>query len=144
MLDGLVMFSNALWGFLSNPLMILYVLGATQLGIIVGMLPGLTATMGVALMTTLTFKMEPDSAVLILVCMYVGAIYGGSRSAILLNIPGTPANAATAVDGHPLALQGLAGRAIGIATTGSFLGSVIGLLMLAFFTPLIGNFALKF
>jgi putative tricarboxylic transport membrane protein len=144
MLDGFVMFSNALWGFFANPVMILYVLGATQLGIIVGMLPGLTATMGVALMTTLTFKMEPDAAVLILVCMYVGAIYGGSRSAILLNIPGTPANAATAVDGHPLARQGLAGKAIGIATTGSFLGSVIGLLMLAFFTPLIGNFALKF
>ena len=76
--------------------------------------------------------------------MYVGAIYGGSRSAILLNIPGTPANAATAVDGHPLARKGLAGRAIGIATTGSFLGSAIGLLLLAFFTPLIGNFALKF
>jgi putative tricarboxylic transport membrane protein len=145
MIDGFLMFSKALWGFvIQNPVMILYVLGATQLGIIVGMLPGLTATMGVALMTTLTFKMDPDSAVLILVCMYVGAIYGGSRSAILLNIPGTPANAATAVDGHPLARQGLAGKAIGIATTGSFLGSVIGLLLLAFFTPLIGNFALKF
>ena len=145
MLDGFLMFSKALWGLVvQNPVMILYVLGATQLGIIVGMLPGLTATMGVALMTTLTFKMEPNSAVLILVCMYVGAIYGGSRSAILLNIPGTPANAATAVDGYPLARQGLAGKAIGIATTGSFLGSVIGLLLLAFFTPLIGNFALKF
>ena len=145
MIDGFLMFSRALGGFLlENPIVILYVLGATQLGIIVGMLPGLTATMGVALMTTLTFKMQPDTAVLILVCMYVGAIYGGSRSAILLNIPGTPANAATAVDGHPLARKGMAGRAIGIATTGSFLGSVIGLLMLAFFTPLIGNFALKF
>jgi putative tricarboxylic transport membrane protein len=108
------------------------------------MLPGLTATMGVALMTTLTFKMETSNAVLILVCMYVGAIYGGSRSAILLNIPGTPANAATAVDGYPLAKQGRAGRAIGIATTGSFIGSVIGMLMLALFTPLIGNFALSF
>jgi putative tricarboxylic transport membrane protein len=144
MFDGFLMFTQALGGFLQNPIVILYVLGATQLGIIVGMLPGLTATMGVALMTTLTFKMAPDTAVLILVCMYVGAIYGGSRSAILLNIPGTPANAATAVDGYPLARQGLAGRAIGIATTGSFLGSVIGLLMLAFFTPLIGNFALNF
>jgi putative tricarboxylic transport membrane protein len=101
------------------------VLWATQLGIIVGMLPGLTATMGVALMTTLTFKMPASEAVLILVCMYVGAIYGGSRSAILLNIPGTPANAATAVDGHPLAKQGRAGRAIGIATTGSFIGTFI-------------------
>jgi len=84
MFDGFLMFTQALGGFLQNPIVILYVLGATQLGIIVGMLPGLTATMGVALMTTLTFKMAPDTAVLILVCMYVGAIYGGSRSAILL------------------------------------------------------------
>ena len=143
MIDGFAMFVQALWGFMS-PRTLFDVLWSTQLGIIVGMLPGLTATMGVALMTTLTFHMEPGSAVLILVCMYVGAIYGGSRSAILLNIPGTPANAATAVDGHPLARQGMAGRAIGIATTGSFLGSAIGLLLLAFFTPLIGNFALNF
>ncbi|MBA7716674.1 hypothetical protein ES703_125749 [subsurface metagenome] len=60
-----------------------------------------------------------------------------------MNIPGTPANAAMAVDGYPLAKQGRAGRAIGIATTGSFIGSTIGMLMLAFFTPIIGNFALK-
>jgi len=120
------------------------VLWSTQLGIIVGMLPGLTATMGVALMTTLTFQLPTNNAVLILMCMYIGAIYGGSRSAILLNIPGTPANAATAVDGHPIARQGRAGGAIGIATTGSFLGSVIGMFMLALFTPIIGNFALRF
>ncbi|MBT8360363.1 MAG: transporter [Desulfobacterales bacterium] len=120
------------------------VLWSTQLGIIVGMLPGLTATMGVALMTTLTFSMPPENAILILICMYIGAIYGGGRSAILLNIPGTPANAATAMDGHPLAMQGEAGRAIGISTTGSFLGSIIGMVMLAFFTPLLGNFALNF
>ena len=108
------------------------------------MLPGLTATMGVALLTTLTFKMAANDAIIILICMYIGAIYGGSRSAILLNIPGTPANAATAVDGFPLAKQGLAGKAIGIATTGSFLGSVIGMLFLATLTPLIGTFALNF
>ena len=143
MSGGIGLFLEALWGFIT-PGTLFDVLWSTQLGIIVGMLPGLTATMGVALMTTLTFHMEPSNAVLILVCMYVGAIYGGSRSAILLNIPGTPANAATAVDGHPLALKGQAGKAIGIATTGSFLGSVIGLFMLAFFTPIIGDFALNF
>ncbi len=137
------MFFEALVSFL-HPKIIFDVFWSTQLGIIVGMLPGLTATMGVALMTTLTFKMAAENAVIILICMYIGAIYGGSRSAILLNIPGTPANAATAVDGYPLAQQGLAGRAIGIATTGSFLGSLIGMLLLAFFTPLLGTFALKF
>lgn len=143
MLEGLRMFGQAMAGFL-NFKVLFDVLWATQLGIIVGMLPGLTATMGVALMTTLTFKMATGNAVIILVCMYIGAIYGGSRSAILLNIPGTPANAATALDGYPAAKKGLAGKAIGIATTGSFLGSVIGMFMLALFTPLIGNFALQF
>ncbi len=143
MLEGLHLFFQGLVGFL-KPKIIFDVLWATQLGIIVGMRPGLTATMGVALMTTLTFKMETSNAVLILVCMYVGAIYGGSRSAILLNIPGTPANAATAVDGYPLARQGRAGRAIGLATTGSFIGTFIGMLMLSLFTPIIGNFALSF
>jgi putative tricarboxylic transport membrane protein len=143
MLDGIVRFGHAMMMFM-NPGNLFDVLWSTQLGIIVGMLPGLTATMGVALMTTLTYKMAAENAVLILMCMYIGAIYGGSRSAILLNIPGTPANAATCLDGHPLARQGRAGEAIGLATTGSFLGSVFGMIMLAFFTPLIGNIALKF
>lgn len=143
MIEGLQLFFEGILGFL-RPRILFDVLWATQLGIIVGMLPGLTATMGVALMTTLTFRMETTNAVLILVCMYVGAIYGGSRSAILLNIPGTPANAATAVDGYPLARQGRAGRAIGLATTGSFIGSFIGMIILSLLTPILGNFALKF
>ena len=95
---------------------------STFLGIVIGALPGLTATMGVALMTTLTYKLAADLAILILMCVYVGAIYGGSRTAILINIPGTPANAATTLDGFPLAKQGLAGRAMGVATSGSVLG----------------------
>lgn len=143
MFEGLNHFLDGLTGFLTIRT-IFDVLWSTQLGIIIGMLPGLTATMGVALMTTLTFSMPPENAILILICMYIGAIYGGGRSAILLNIPGTPANAATAMDGHPLALKGEAGRAIGISTTGSFLGSVIGMVLLAFCTPLLGNFALNF
>jgi putative tricarboxylic transport membrane protein len=143
MFEGLQLFGNALVGIL-NPRSIFDALWATQLGIIIGMLPGLTATMGVALLTTLTFSMAANNAILILICMYIGAIYGGSRSAILLNIPGTPANAATTVDGYPLAMKGLAGKAIGIATSGSFLGSVIGMLAMAIFTPLIGTVALSF
>ena len=143
MFEGWKFFGDALVTMVT-PGSVFDTLWATQLGIIIGMLPGLTATMGVALLTTLTFKMAANNAILILICMYIGAIYGGSRSAILLNIPGTPANAATTVDGYPLAKQGLAGYAIGIATTGSFLGSVIGMLALAFFTPLIGSVALSF
>ena len=143
MFEGLKFFIDGLLGFLTVRT-IFDILWSTQLGIIVGMLPGLTATMGVALMTTLTFSLPPQNAILILTCMYIGAIYGGGRSAILLNIPGTPANAATAMDGYPLALKGEAGRAIGISTTGSFLGSIIGMVLLAFCTPLLGNFALNF
>ncbi|OHE59103.1 MAG: transporter [Treponema sp. GWB1_62_6] len=143
MFQGLQLFAEAIGGLLTFRT-VFDVLWATQLGIIVGMLPGLTATMGIALMTTLTFKMAANNAILILICMYIGAIYGGSRSAILLNIPGTPANAATCMDGYPLAQQGKAGQAIGIATTGSFLGSVIGMFAMALFTPLLGTFALKF
>ncbi|MBD0271327.1 MAG: tripartite tricarboxylate transporter permease, partial [Acetobacteraceae bacterium] len=70
---------------------LLHALWAMLVGIIIGALPGLTATMGVALLTTLTFGMEHNTAIFVLICVYVGAIYGGSRSAILLNIPGTPA-----------------------------------------------------
>jgi putative tricarboxylic transport membrane protein len=143
MFQGLEMFGKAILGFL-NFHSIFNALWATQLGIIIGMLPGLTATMGVALLTTLTFSMNANDAILILICMYIGSIYGGSRSAILLNIPGTPANAATTVDGFPLSKMGLAGKAISIATTGSFLGSMIGMLTMALFTPLIGTIALKF
>ncbi len=134
---------NAIWGFFA-PLALFHIAWSTLLGIVVGALPGLTATMGIALITTLTYKFSPDLAILVLICVYVGAIYGGSRTAILINIPGTPANAATTLDGFPLAKQGLAGRAMGIATLGSILGSFIGMIFLAALAPLLGNYALKF
>src|SRR5687768_9246027 len=143
MFSGLIAFGQSIWSFVT-PESLLYVLGSTLIGLIIGALPGLTATMGLALMTTLTLKMPPDQALLILICTYVGAIYGGSRSAILLNIPGTPASAASCLDGHALARQGLAGRAMGIATTGSVLGTLIGMVALAGFTPILGGLALKF
>jgi putative tricarboxylic transport membrane protein len=120
------------------------VLGATFVGIVIGALPGLTATMGVALFTTLTYTMEANQAILVLICVYVGAIYGGSRSAILLNIPGTPANAATTLDGYPLAQQGRAGYAMGIATTSSAIGTLIGIVFLLLLAPPLAQFALSF
>ncbi|MFA5027228.1 MAG: tripartite tricarboxylate transporter permease [Candidatus Methylomirabilota bacterium] len=143
LLDNLGQFLSALGTFLT-PLALFHMGWSTLLGIVIGALPGLTATMGVALVTTLTYKLNADLAILILMCVYVGAIYGGSRTAILINIPGTPANAATTLDGYPLAKQGLAGRAMGVATTGSVLGSVIGMFFLATLAPLLGNYALKF
>jgi putative tricarboxylic transport membrane protein len=143
MFEGLALFGKSIAGFLSVE-SILWALGASLIGVVIGALPGLTATMGVALMTTLTLKMPANQALLVLVCTYVGAIYGGSRSAILLNIPGTPASAASCLDGYALARQGRAGYAMGIATTGSVMGTLIGMFFLALFTPLLGNVALKF
>lgn len=143
MFDGLIFFGQSLASFLTFE-SIFYVLASTLVGVVIGALPGLTATMGVALMTTLTIKMPSNQALLVLICTYVGAIYGGSRSAILLNIPGTPASAASCLDGYALARQGMAGRAMGIATTGSVLGTLIGMFFLAWFTPLLGDLALKF
>lgn len=117
---------------------------ATLLGIAIGSLPGLTVTMGLALMTTMTYGFESTQAILVLLSLYVGAIYGGSRTAILLNIPGTPANAATALDGFPLARNGQASAALGLATSASGVGSVIGIIILAVFSPVLADFALSF
>ncbi len=143
MLDSLGQFAGAFGQFL-GPATIVTVLWAMLLGIVIGALPGLTATMGVALMTTLTFQMGHQQAIMVLICIYVGAIYGGSRSAILLNIPGTPASACSTLDGYPLARQGLAGRAMGISTTGSWLGTLFGTLCVATLTPLLAEIALTF
>ncbi|MBA3479785.1 MAG: tripartite tricarboxylate transporter permease [Lautropia sp.] len=142
-MEGLTYLGNAL-AALAGPWQIAYALGATLAGIVIGLLPGLSATLGVALFTTLTVKMAPNDAILVLICVYVGAIYGGSRTAILLNIPGTAANAAACLDGNMLARQGKAGRAMGIATTGSVAGSLIGVVALAMFTPMLAEVALSF
>jgi putative tricarboxylic transport membrane protein len=143
MFDGLIMFGLSIARF-SSVETIAYALLASLVGVVMGALPGLTATMSLALMTTLTLKLPPSQALLILICTYVGSIYGGSRSAILLNIPGTPASAASCLDGYALARQGMAGRAMGIATTGSVMGTLIGMFFLATFTPVLGGLALKF
>ncbi len=143
MFDGLIMFGQSIARF-SGPETIAYALLASLVGVVMGALPGLTATMSLALVTTLTLKLPPSEALLILICTYVGSIYGGSRSAILLNIPGTPASAASCLDGYALARQGMAGRAMGIATTGSVMGTLIGMFFLATLTPVLGGLALKF
>ncbi len=124
--------------------MVFHAAWATLLGIAVGSLPGLTATMGVALLTTLTYSLPSEAAILILICMYVGAIYGGSRSAILLNIPGTPASAATSLDGFPLAKGGRAAYAMSVATTGSTLGTLVGIVLLVALAPMLSDLAMRF
>lgn len=143
MLSGLAELGQAYLSIL-NVYSLAYGLSGALLGIVVGCLPGLSATLCIALLTTLTIKMAPNDAILILICSYVGTLYGGSRTAILLNIPGTAANAASCADGHSLALRGEAGRAIGIATSGAFSGTLFGVLCLAAFTPLLAEVSLSF
>ncbi len=142
-MQALQSLADALLGFLT-PMSLFHVLWASLLGIFVGSLPGLTATMGVALLTTLTYTLDRDAAILVLICMYVGAIYGGSRSAILLNIPGTPASAATSLDGFPLAQKGQAANAMALATAGSALGTLVGIVLLVMLAPPLAEIALDF
>jgi putative tricarboxylic transport membrane protein len=143
MLQGLSDLGHAYLSFL-NPMTLAYGLGGAFVGIVMGILPGLSATLAIALLTTLTIKLQANDAILVLICSYVGALYGGSRTAILLNIPGTAANAASCADGYALAQRGEAGRAIGIATSGAFVSTLFGVLCLAMFTPLLAEVALSF
>lgn len=123
---------------------ILLLFGSVILGITFGALPGLTATLGVGLLTTLTYGFSTNAAMITLLGMYVGAVYGGSYGSICVNIPGTAAAAATAMDGYPLACKGEAGRALGLTTTASFIGTMVGMFFLALFAPLIAKLALQF
>jgi putative tricarboxylic transport membrane protein len=122
------------------PLLVAAVAG----GIFIGSLPGLTATMGVAVLLPFTFGMESTAALVMLVGIYIGAIYGGSISAILLRTPGTPAAAATVLDGHELVLQGKAAKALSVSVISSFTGGIISTLMLITLSPVLARFALRF
>lgn len=128
----------------SNPLNLVVLFCSVVLGIIFGALPGLTSTLGVALLTAVTYGMDTAPAMICLLSIYVGGTYGGSYSSILINIPGTAASAATALDGYPLALKGEAGRAIGLSTTASAIGTIISMLFLVTVSPIILHFALQF
>lgn len=121
-----------------------YIVMGVGAGICIGALPGLTATMGVTLLLPLTFGMEATQGILLLLGIYIGAIYGGSISAILLKIPGTPASAATAIDGYEFSKRGESGRALGIATFSSFIGGIISCIILWLTAPILAKFALKF
>ncbi len=129
---------------LLDPRNIVLLMLSSFLGIVFGALPGLTATLGVALLTTLTYGMPVDTALITLLAMYVGAVYGGSFPSILINIPGTAASAATAMDGYPMALRGEGAQALGLTTTASFIGTIIGMLFLVASAPLIADMALQF
>lgn len=139
-------FANIIAGFqqIGTLNCILMIAFGTLLGIIIGALPGLTATTGVAIFLPLTFYMEPVPALGFLVGIYCGGMYGGSITAILINTPGTPAGAATVLDGHPMAQKGEAYRALQMALYASTIGGLISCVALMFFAPLLASAALKF
>ena len=127
-----------------SPLNLLVMAAGTAIGIIIGCLPGLSAAMGVALLLPLTFSMEASTGLIMLGAIYCGAIFGGSISAILIHTPGTPASAATAIEGYQLTLQGKAGKALGTACIASFFGGLLSCISLYFFAPLLAQLAMKF
>jgi putative tricarboxylic transport membrane protein len=114
------------------------------LGILVGVLPGLGGPNGVAILLPLTFTMPPTSAIIMLSCIYWGALFGGAITSILFNIPGEPSSVATTFDGYPLAQQGRAGEALTASFSGSFVGALVGVLLITFMAPLVARFALRF
>jgi putative tricarboxylic transport membrane protein len=123
--------------------MLLMVIGIV-LGVIIGVLPGLGGANGVAILLPLTFAMPPTSAIIMLSCIYWGALFGGAITSVLFNIPGEPWSVATTFDGYPMAQQGRAGEALTAAFTSSFVGAFFAVLMITFLAPLVAKFALQF
>lgn len=129
---------------LTSPVCILLILFGVFLGIVFGAIPGLSATLAVALCLPMTFGMEPLYGLSMLIGLYVGAISGGLISAILLKIPGTPASIATCFDGHPMAARGEAGKALGTGILYSFIGGMLSVCVLIFIAPSLASITIKF
>jgi len=130
--------------FVLGPEQLVVALLGVIIGIIFGAIPGMTATMAVAVFLPLTYAYDLETALYLLLGLYVGGISGGLIPAILINIPGTPSSLCTTFDGHPMALRGESERALKIGITSSFMGGIISLLVLAVFTPVLASWAIKF
>jgi putative tricarboxylic transport membrane protein len=121
-----------------------FMLIGITLGVLIGVLPGLGGANGIAILLPLTFSMNPTSAIIMLSCIYWGALFGGAITSILFNIPGEPWSVATTFDGYPMAQQGQAAKALAAAFTSSFVGALFAVLLITFLAPLLAKFALKF
>ena len=139
-------FSSLMQGFavILTPMNIGLMFVGIILGVLIGVLPGLGGANGVAILLPLTFTMSPTSAIIMLSCIYWGALFGGAITSILFNIPGEPWSVATTFDGYPMAQQGRAGEALTTAFTSSFIGAFVAVVMITFLAPLVAKFALKF
>lgn len=127
-----------------DPSLLLLTAVGTLAGIYVGAIPGLSVTMATSILISFTFRWEVNDALALIAGVFVGGVYGGARTAILLNIPGAPSAIATAIDGYPMAQRGEAGEAIGLTTIMSVVGGFVGILALALFAPVISSFAILF
>ncbi|MGJ8569350.1 MAG: tripartite tricarboxylate transporter permease [Hoeflea sp.] len=127
-----------------DPWLLMLTAAGTLAGIYVGAIPGLSVTMATSILISFTFKWPVNDALALIAGVFVGGVYGGSRTAILLNIPGAPSAIATAIDGYPMAKRGEAGEAIGLTTVMSVFGGFVGIAALAMFAPVISSFALMF
>lgn len=140
MMEALGFFSTS---WISPQLLGLTALG-TFLGVYIGAIPGLSVTMAVSILISFTFSWDVNNALCLMTGIFMGGVYGGSRTAILLNIPGAPSAIATALDGYPMAQKGEAGEAIGLSTVMSVIGGFVGIVVLALAAPFVSEFALKF
>ena len=127
-----------------TPFNLLLMFVGITLGVIIGVLPGLGGANGIAILLPLTFTMPPTSAIIMLSCIYWGALFGGAITSILFNIPGEPWSVATTFDGYPMAQQGKAGEALTAAFTSSFVGAFFAVVMITFLAPVVARFALQF
>jgi len=127
-----------------SPMNMLFIVLGTGIGIVVGALPGLSATMALALLLPLTFKLPPETGLCMLASLYLAAMYGGSIAAIVLRTPGTPAAAATVLDGFPMGARGEAGRALGISLSASLVGGLLSGIALLTAAPFLGKLVLLF
>jgi len=132
------------FGVALTPFNLMLMFVGVVLGVIIGVLPGLGGANGVAILLPLTFTMPPTSAIIMLSCIYWGALFGGAITSILFNIPGEPWSVATTFDGYPLAQKGRAGAALTAAFTSSFIGALVAVIVITFLSPIVANFALAF
>ncbi len=137
---------NLLQGFVNNfsGINIIYLIGGVIIGVVLGAIPGLTCGTAIALIIPMSYYMDTASAMVLILAIFVGGIYGGSISAILLGAPGTPAAAATSMDGYPMAKQGKSGKALEAALIASAIGTIFSAIILIFFTEPLAKIAMKF
>ena len=141
---------DAFWSLLGGfaialrPENLMFALAGSVIGTAVGVLPGIGPITGIAILLPLTFKLEPTGAIIMLSAIYYGAMYGGTITGVLLNVPGEGSSAVTAIDGYQMARQGRAGAALAIAALGSFIGGTVATVVLVFAAPALASVALNF